>query len=124
MGKKPKYPLGTCFVTVGHALLTGKNPPKDLIVCHALLTATMPGQEGKIIAHTWLEFTNKENVKLAYDTTWDILFNSIWYRDYHKIKYLVEYTRVQYLELYQEYKNFGPWDPKIFDIAQAWHSFL
>lgn len=111
-GKKPVAPIGQCFDNTGLAVLGSPEMMNKMTVCHAIGTATMPGQEGNEMKHAWIEFI-KEGELLAADTTWGFVCEAKQYREQLNVTYVVEYTAKEYLALWKEHDHPGPYDEKI-----------
>ena len=115
-GKKPINPIGACFDTVAFQAMHGEEPPPDLLVCHGIGIANMPGQEGLQMAHAWLEW--KVGKKwMAYDTTWGWFLPRYRYRQELGITHMVVYNRDEFILLWLTHDYPGPFDPKIKVIA-------
>lgn len=69
MGRKPINPIGQCFETAIRQLLFAGDAPDDARLCHGLGIANMPGQEGKVMAHAWVEYDHPGHGRIAMDTT-------------------------------------------------------
>lgn len=111
-GREPKNPIGSCFDTVAWQARHGENRPDNLLICHGLGVANLPGQQGHTMAHAWLEWGNT-----AFDTTWGVSMNRFKYRKEIQLKYLVQYTYDEFMCLWLEHNYPGPWDKKIKSVA-------
>lgn len=117
MGREPINPVGSCFDTSAFQMLVEKDQPSDIMLCHGIGIANMPGQEGHQMIHAWLEWTVRGR-KCAYDTTWGVLTTVEKYRRDLQLSYCVEYTRSEMLQLWFEHDFPGPWDEKIKAVAK------
>jgi len=116
MGRKAINPIGQCFDSTAHQVLdwvlkkrvAGK-------VCHGIGVATMPGQEGNVIKHAWIE----EN-GFAYDTTWGVRVPADEYRAGLGLSYFVEYSIADFMLNWLMNDFPGPWDSKIEAAGQPY----
>lgn len=125
-GKEPINPIGTCFDSTGHQILCVKPPPEvsNMKVCHGLGVANMPGQEGKAIAHAWIEFDHVDNnFRVAMDTTWGEFVSAEVYRKDLKMNYVVEYTPEEFVNMWRKHNYPGPWDYKLVELQKFNRSF-
>ena len=121
MGKKPMNPIGECFDSSLHCLL---NPElnqeiiklKDVKLCHGIGIANIPGQEGREMAHAWIEYTRENGKRAALDTTWGVATGADHYHKGIESNYVVEYTPEEALENWK--KGVAPWDKKIKQISK------
>ncbi|MBX4215579.1 hypothetical protein KW797_01375 [Candidatus Parcubacteria bacterium] len=104
----PPNPLGSCFDAAAHNLAMNLDE-ESLVMCHGLGVATWPGQEGKRIAHAWLEFDH-EGKRAALDCIWMVAQPADFYRNNLKADYVVEYTKDEFMRLWHEHNFPGPWD--------------
>lgn len=112
MGRDPHNPIGSCFDSVPPTLFDWINS-MPVKVCHAIGIATLPGQEGRVMAHAWLE---KDGY--AYDVIWAAKCPVEKYRADLNISYIVEYSTMEFMQLYIKTNYPGPWDPKILAITE------
>jgi hypothetical protein len=112
MQREPLNPIGSCFDSVAHNILMNSNVPKDALICHGIGVSNMPGQEGEIMAHAWIE-CEYEGIKWAADTTWDAMVPAAAYREKFFLNYVCEYTQKEFMENWQTSEYPGPWDSKI-----------
>lgn len=119
-GSKPINPIGTCFDSAALQLIHGKTPPElsDLKLCHGITISTMPGQEGRKIAHAWLEY-KMNGVETAWDTTWNDVASKKQYREEVNLHHIVEYTKEEAWSLWAKHDYPGPWDRKIKEVVYA-----
>lgn len=110
-GKKPVNRLGSCFDSAGAVILKIKEP--QAIMCHGLGIANLPGQEGEIIAHAWVEFTDQKEGRIAVDPIWMIAQPVDLYRKNLKTFLVIEYKRKVFLKLWKERGYPGPYDRRI-----------
>lgn len=120
MKKKPQNPIGTCFDSVGRNIIYNHDMPADAYICHAIGISNMPGEEGELMAHAWIEFENKFHGMVAVDTTWDEAVLASRYREILKIRKVVTYTQKEFMKLWREFNYPGPWD---YDILQVIKSY-
>lgn len=113
LGREPINPVGSCFDSVGHQLFDwlDKVPFK---ICHGIGVATIPGQEGQVIGHAWLERDG-----FAFDTTWGAKCPIEKYRRDLGLTYVVEYSPMQFFAAWVATNNPGPWDEKIRAITDS-----
>lgn len=113
-GKPPVNPLGTCFDSAARLLLDPPMPEMEkAVMCHGIITATLPGQEGVLCAHAWLEFQHPKLGMVAVDPIWHIGQPVKFYRRSLKAVGVVTYSRVKFLRLWQKEGYPGPWEKKI-----------
>lgn len=113
-GIKPINPIGLCFDSSAYQIVFGKMKLPNLKLCHGIGIANMPGQEGRLIAHAWLEcFYPPKNQRMALDTTWGVATPIEQYRRDLQIKKVISYTKEEALALWQRTDMPGPWDPEI-----------
>jgi hypothetical protein len=119
MGREPLNEIGSCFDTAGmHFLAAGF--PEDSKLCHGIGIANIPGQEGKLMGHAWIEYYDKKRkVTAAFDTTWGISTPADHYRKQLNLSYCVVYTKREAFANWSKTDMPGPWDPKIFAITEA-----
>jgi len=115
MGKKIQNKYGSCFDSAAHQSKSDffkSSEISNLIICHGIAVANMPGIEGKIVAHAWLEFYINTD-KAACDPIWNLVMRQENYRKQLKIKYVVEYKYEEFLKKWKKEGYSGPWDKKI-----------
>jgi hypothetical protein len=115
MGKDPINSLGSCFDAAGINFLNNETDSSDRI-CHGLGIANMPGQEGRLMGHAWIEF-DRDGTRMAFDAIWGIVARAQDYRETLQLKYSVEYTKEQFLGYWKFYDYPGPWDKMILDVV-------
>lgn len=120
MGKEPINPIGSCFDSSAFQFLFADDTPQDARLCHGVGIANMPGQEGRKIAHAWIEFD--DGCRTAYDTTWGVRALVSVYRNQLQLDYIVEYTHEEAFRLWRKTDYPGPWDSKIKAISDKANS--
>lgn len=115
VGPEPINPYGMCFDIVGHhavywALHEGET---DFKVCHGIGIANRPGEEGRTIAHAWLEALNK-----SYDVVWGVWVPKQKYRADLKARDVREYGWEEFYATWRQYDYPGPWDHKVIAALQ------
>ncbi len=113
LGRKPVNPVGECFDSTGVQAMDWAIKRVRATVCHGIGIATMPGQEGRVNAHAWLE---RDGV--AYDTTWGIKMDAKKYREGLKLSFLVEYSLDEFLDRWRQTDHPGPWHEEIRKITE------
>lgn len=119
MGQEPANPIGECFESSMAQLAFGEEPPEGVVLCHGLGIANMPGQEGTVIGHAWLEWNDEDGQRVALDTTWFKAMYASHYRKNLQLSYIVEYTRAEAISLWKSHDYPGPWDLRIKEITDA-----
>jgi hypothetical protein len=114
MGREPINPIGKCFESTGHLALYDKAIPNNITICHGIGVATMPGEEGTLIKHAWIE----DDKGWAYDTTWGLKTKAADYKKKLKIRYMVRYKFREFVLLVHQHNNAGPFDEKIKAIGE------
>jgi len=113
MGGEPINEMGSCFDA---AAMTFCSPGQDIVptdrLCHGLGIANMPGQEGEIIAHAWIEF-DRGGTRFAYEAIWGVVIPAKNLRSDLKVSYVVEYTVEEVRKNWTIHNMPGPWDEKI-----------
>ena len=117
MGQEPMNPIGQCFESAGHQFVFGDNPDNTVIL-HGIGISNMPGEEGKEIAHAWLEFQSEHQGTLAIDTTWGIITQADHYRKSLQLKYMKSYNKKEFLQLWELHNIPGPFDEKILEVTK------
>lgn len=120
MGKEPINPIGACFDSAAaHFVEWTREGAVNLHLVHGIGIANLPGQEGNIMAHAWIEFGDW-NERLAYDTTRGIKMLAKEYRKQIQCSYAVEYNFKAVKNLWNEWGSnllTGPWDKNIREIS-------
>ena len=119
MGRKPLNPIGQCFETVAHDVLNNEFFPEEITICHAVIEANMPGQEGQEAGHAWIEFELHSSVAAA-DTTWGVMTQADHYRSQLKTRNIIEYNKQEFLGLWKSHDFPGPFDHKIKTITDRY----
>ena len=114
-GRKPINEVGTCFdssyLTFIHPTNSSIRQPGDRL-CHGIGVANMPGQEGNVMGHAWIEFDHQGR-RAAYDSIWGVTTSAEKYRADLKLEYVREYTFEDAVVLGHLHDYSGPWDDKI-----------
>lgn len=114
-GKEPLNPIGACFDTAAFQMVWGNNESfNSMRLCHAVVTASSPGQEGNEIVHAWIEckYRGKDAVL---DTTWgEIIPKEEFYR-LMKPRKVFSYTKSRTLTLWALNDYPGPWHPQLIE---------
>lgn len=121
LGREPLNPIGKCFDSSIICLL---NPEinnavknlKDIKLCHGIGRSNFLNLRRSKMAHAWLEYTEKNNMRVAICTTWGFRVPVKEYRKQLKLNYVVEYTPDEALKKWME--SNPPWDKKIRKIAK------
>ena len=126
-GLEPQAPIGMCFTAALDALsvlqdkaLNGE--ASDVKLVHGIGTANMPGQEGRTIAHAWIEFNHKQSdQRMVMEPIWCIVTTAKNLRESLKVSYSVEYSLEDLKTLMFKDGRFdtGPWDEKINALAEG-----
>jgi hypothetical protein len=106
--------MGTCFDDA--ALFFIKNDMVEMTdakLVHGIGIANYPGQEGKRIAHAWIEVTNEHGLRIAIDVGAMVGQDASIYRANLKVERTVEYGCDNFVELWAEKGNAGPWDEEM-----------
>jgi hypothetical protein len=130
MGKEPIAPIGMCFTAALDALsaLSEKvaaGEAKDLALIHAIGVANMPGQEGKTIAHAWVEFTLVGGIhageKFAFEPIWGVIVPVEKMKESLKVSYSIRYTikDIELLMFKDGRFDTGPWNKQIIELAEG-----
>jgi len=115
MGRKPINRPGSCFDSSAKGFIGGFDLPRSAVLVHGIGVANMPGEEGNIVGHAWIEFT-LDGRRLALDTTWGIATTVENYRGQLNVSHAVEYTREEFEHLWRRYGFPGPFDLKIAEV--------
>ena len=118
MGREPMNPVGQCFESAIRQLVCPSDTPGDARLCHGIGIATMPGQEGNVMGHAWVEYDHGLT-RMAIDTTWGVQQEAGVYRRKMRLNYVREYTRDQAIWLWKFKGNPGPWDMAIRRITDG-----
>ena len=118
IGKEPVYPIGKCFDNIIPALRDLKESKEffNIKICHGIGIANMPGQEGKSMAHAWLECQNEQGCIFALDVSWMVIQPAVFYKKELSVKYEVKYSIDEFLDMFFENNYPGPWDKKIQEV--------
>lgn len=108
----PVNPFGECFDYAAQFLM---GSPKSTKLCHGIGKATREGEEGYIIAHAWLEFSNG----VAFDPIYCVSQPAQEYRANLRVHYIAIYDRKEALELWTKTDYPGPWEEKIKKISEG-----
>jgi hypothetical protein len=121
-GGLPVNPIGSCFDaaafqfvhTIREVKAGNPNAPRDAVMVHGIGVANMPGQEGELMGHAWLELNHpKTGQKLAMDCLWhEFVPRDQYHRDL-KVRFCVKYKFDEFMQLWLEHDNPGPWNEKI-----------
>lgn len=120
MQKRPLNPIGTCFDFVAHQVLCNEDLPSNAYICHGIGISNMPGQEGEIMAHAWIEFHDEEHGTIAADTTWDEMRYADLYRKTIQARRVVQYSQKEFMQLWQDFEYPGPWDYEIKQVIKSY----
>jgi hypothetical protein len=119
MGRKPLNPIGQCFDSTAHQILTWSVHETDFTeirICHGIVTCNVPGQEGQNGMHSWIE-ANVRGKRFAFDTTWGVMQEVPAYRAGASLIHVVEYSMDEFILLWKEAGYPGPFDPKIIEVG-------
>lgn len=126
-GELPANPIGSCFdatafqfVHTAREVAAGNpNAPTDCVMVHGIGVANLPGQEGELMGHAWLEFTHpKTGQKLAMDCVWLKFVPRDHYHRECKVRFCVKYTFDEFMQLWVQHDYPGPYHPKILAITE------
>jgi hypothetical protein len=82
-------------------------------MCHGVGIANKPGEEGRRIAHAWIELDHPEYGRIAIDPIWLCAQEADHYRKNLQVEYVVMYSREEFLRLWAEHDYPGPWDKRV-----------
>lgn len=111
-GKKPANPFGSCFDSAAWNII-GNNEWGNPRMCHGIGIANLTGQEGRRIAHAWIEFDHPKHGVVAIDPIWLIPQSAEIYRKNLQVEYSVTYNCTDFIALWVKYDYPGPYDDKI-----------
>lgn len=113
-GRKPVNPFGSCFDSAAHILfMEPALADTDAVMCHGIGVANMPGQEGHLMAHAWIEFDHPKCARAALDPIWMIAQSADKYRKDMQMEFVITYTRDEFMKLWELHDYPGPYHPKI-----------
>lgn len=126
-GGLPANPIGSCFDSTGFQFVNAikqisegvPNPPTELRAVHGIGIANMPGQEGLLMAHAWLEFRAPTGEALVLDCLWNTVVLREKYHSDFKVRFCVKYTFEEFMGLWTATDYPGPWHPKLLKLTEG-----
>lgn len=113
----PPNPFGSCFDAAAHNLIANyESDVPNLNMCHGIGVSNRPGEEGKKIAHAWIEFDHPQG-RVAFDAIWLVFQSAENYRRNLKVERVVEYPKAEFIQTWKERDYPGPWDAEMKKIA-------
>lgn len=109
---KPANPWGSCFDAAAWNLL-GNDDWGNPVIVHGIGVANKPGEEGRKIAHAWIEFDHPEHGRLAIDPIWLVAQSADIYRKNLQVEHSIAYSREEFLKLWAKHNFPGPWDDRV-----------
>lgn len=117
-GKSPANAFGSCFDAAAHNLLGNYNDsPENMVMCHGIGISNYPGEEGKRIAHAWIEFDHPKG-RVAFDPIYLIAQSAEIYRRNFKAEIVIEYTKEEFIGLWEKNDYPGPFDERILSLTR------
>jgi len=114
MGIEPINPIGSCFDSVGHQVMShlfkSKCLPDDAYVCHGIGVSNMPGENPHQIGHAWIEGNHGST---AFETTWGIRAHAEEYRSNLCLTLIKTYSLSEFFELWKTHNHPGPFEETI-----------
>lgn len=108
----PANPWGSCFDAAAWNLV-GNDDWGGPQMCHGVGTANKPGEEGRKIAHAWIELDHPEHGRIAIDPIWLVAQDAELYRKNLQVEHVVTYSREEFVRLWRQHNFPGPWDEKV-----------
>lgn len=116
-GKEAANPFGSCFDAAAINLLANlKCGLSSMVMCHGIGVSNHPDSVGEKVAHAWIEFDHPKG-RAAFDPIFLIAQSAEIYRKNFQAEFVVEYSKNQFISLWEQYDYPGPYDAKIKAIA-------
>ncbi len=115
-GREPLNPIGSCFDSSAFLVVLDQGITKftSVNLCHGLIVANIPGQEGREVPHAWVEA--KENgQEIVLDAVWGEKIPKDEFYKITKPSMVHSYTKTKALQMWFQHDYPGPWHPRLIE---------